>query len=475
MIKLRPYQQEIARAILASAEGRAGLTFSVEIARQGGKNELSAMLELVLLTLHLESGGTIIKASPTFRPQTVISMERLKQRLDDFGYGDIRRSEMGYIVSLGSARCVFLSAEENANVKGHTADLLLEMDEAQEIGPEKYTREFRPMGSASNCTAVLYGTTWDDASLLEQVKQSNLELAAKDGLRRHFRCDWQEVAKHNDDYRRYVESEKERLGENHPLFLTQYALVPIHGGARLFTSQQVALLRGGHPRRSEREEGKYYIAGIDLAGEEPPTEDYSTRLPRRARDATTIVIAEVSATPDTPLTPAIPAGAVCPPPLRAEAVGPRLNVVELYSWTGAEYSRVFEQTAHLVGEAWDCRRIVVDATGMGEPFASSLRKALGSRVQAFKFTQPSKSELGFNLLAAVNSGRLKLFKGDGSQQYQEMMTGLEKARVHYRPNRSMNFYVDPSEGHDDFLMALALVVEAARDLNPRPARVYQRH
>jgi hypothetical protein len=117
----------------------------------------------------------------------------------------------------------------------------------------------------------------------------------------------------------------------------------------------------------------------------------------------------------------------------------------------------------------------VDATGMGEPFAGSLRKALGSRVQAFKFTQPSKSELGFNLLAAVNSGQLKLFKGDGSQQYQEMMAGLEKARVHYRPNRSMNFYVDPSEGHDDFLMALALVVEAARDLNPRPARVYQRH
>ena len=36
--KLRPYQQEIALAILNSVFGRKGLTFSVEIARQGGKN-----------------------------------------------------------------------------------------------------------------------------------------------------------------------------------------------------------------------------------------------------------------------------------------------------------------------------------------------------------------------------------------------------------------------------------------------------
>jgi hypothetical protein len=34
----------------------------------------------------------------------------------------------------------------------------------------------------------------------------------------------------------------------------------------------------------------------------------------------------------------------------------------------------------------------------------------------------------------------------------------------------MNFYVDPSEGHDDYLMSLALTVEAATDARPRTAR-----
>ena len=47
--RLRPYQAEAGRAIVAAAlEGR-GLTFTVVMARQAGKNELSAVLELFLL------------------------------------------------------------------------------------------------------------------------------------------------------------------------------------------------------------------------------------------------------------------------------------------------------------------------------------------------------------------------------------------------------------------------------------------
>jgi hypothetical protein len=50
------------------------------------------------------------------------------------------------------------------------------------------------------------------------------------------------------------------------------------------------------------------------------------------------------------------------------------------------------------------------------------------------------------------------------------MWELEKARSQYRSNQTMNFYVDPSDGHDDFLMSLALTVEAARDFQPRIAK-----
>jgi hypothetical protein len=42
MPPLRPYQIEAARAVLTSVFERRGDSISIEIARQGGKNELSA-------------------------------------------------------------------------------------------------------------------------------------------------------------------------------------------------------------------------------------------------------------------------------------------------------------------------------------------------------------------------------------------------------------------------------------------------
>ncbi len=79
-------------------------------------------------------------------------------------------------------------------------------------------------------------------------------------------------------------------------------------------------------------------------------------------------------------------------------------------------------------------------------------------VVPFLFTQASKSRLGFELLAAINSGRLKMYAPDGSSEFQEFWQEVERARSFFRPNQTMNFLVDPAQGHDDFLMSLALAV-----------------
>ncbi|OGO30064.1 MAG: hypothetical protein A2Z29_06545 [Chloroflexi bacterium RBG_16_56_11] len=452
IMRLRPYQREAANAILDSVFGGKGLTFSIEIARQGGKNELSAQLELLLLTLNMGEAKNLIKCSPTFKPQTVISMIRLKDRLNNAGFEGIWTAEMGYIVRLGNARAIFLSADASASVVGNTAHLLLEIDESQDVSKEKYTKEFKPIGATTNVTTVHYGTAWDDSTLLEEVKQTNLELERRDGVRRHFRYDWEEVARHNPDYLAYVMGEKERLGADHPLFMTQYRLLPIHGGGGFLSAQQRAQLQGDHERMRRCREGQMYVAGIDIAGEKEGGGGEALATGNTKRDSTVVTIGEVE----------------FPPNYEIDRE-PRIKIVEHYCWTGKRHTEVYGQLVDILKNVWRCRRVVVDATGMGEPVSAFLRKALGSRVTPFTFTQKSKSELGFNLLAVVNAGRIKVYKGDGSEEYQEFWQEMEKARSQYRPSQTMNFYVDPAQGHDDFLMSLALAAEAAKNYEVRSA------
>ena len=452
-MKLRPYQEEVGRAVMDSIRRNRGLTFSVEIARQGGKNELSAHLELLLLTLYMAKGGSLVKCSPTFKPQTVISMQRLKDRLDEFLFNGVYRSEMGYIISLGKARAVFLSADESSSVVGHTADILLEIDESQDVSRKKYSREFRPMGSSANATTVHYGTTWDDSSLLEEIKQGNLELEKRDGTRRHFSYDWRAVAECNPAYGRYVEAERQRLGEDHPLFRTQYALLPLAGGGGFLSRQQILLIAGAHPRQRLPLRGVSYVAGMDLAGEQEQQKGEMLMSAKPKLDSTVITIAEL----------------VASQPSAGKVAEPALRVVEQYRWTGTPHPQLYSQMLAVLRK-WQCRKVVVDATGIGQPIASYLRKELGSAIVPFVFTQKSKSDMAFEFLAFVNGGRLKLYRQDSSMEHRQTMFELERARAQYHSNQTMNFYVDPAEGHDDFLMSLALTVTAASGFSPRVAR-----
>ncbi len=451
--RLRSYQCLPGRAIVESVLNRRGLTFTVVMARQAGKNELSAQVELFLLAKNARRPLEGVKCAPTFDPQARISLSRLWSRILDAGLDPLAAREDGHAVRLGRARQLFLSAEPAANVVGHTASLLLEVDEAQDVDREKFDREFRPMAAPANATTVYYGTPWDDTTLLEQAVETNLELERRDGVRRHFQFDWTAVAELNPKYGRYVEGERARLGENHPLFLTQYALKTVSGG-RLFSAGQRAQLQGAHPRLSAAAQGESYVAGLDVGGQELDGPAVAGRG-ARGHDLTVLTI-----------------GRVVAPASDALVQEPRLEVVEHLAVAGEKHDELFARLVDVLGRVWRVRRVAVDATGLGETLARLLARALGpSVVRPVRFTAESKSRLGYNLLAAVNGGRLKMYAADGSPEYAEFRRQVELARAAYRPSQTMNFFVDASSGHDDYLMSLALAVEAARDLErPRVAR-----
>jgi hypothetical protein len=420
------------------------------LGRQMGKNETSAHLEAYLLALHGRRGGTIVKAAPSFRPQLVTSILRLTSAL---AANPITRgrwsSQLGYMVRLGGACVTFLSADRRSNVVGGTADLLLEIDEAQDVDPAKYDREFRPMVSSTNATTVLYGTAWNEDSLLQRQREVNMARERRTGERLHFEFDWHALAAINPAYRAFVESEIARLGADHPTIATQYLLRPLADSGRLFSEGQRAAIRGTHDRERDPRPGCLYVAGIDLAGEDEQAEDALARALAPRRDSTVVTIAELD---------------------RSGPGLPWVRVVDHVWWTGRDQVWQYERLIEL-WERWGFARTCVDASGIGAGIAAFLEARYAHRVEGFVFTAPSKSKLAYTMLGMANSGKLSVYAQDGSPEAHELWSELRACRYWLRAHEQMAWGVPPVDGHDDFVASLALCCRAAESMVPEPAGV----
>jgi hypothetical protein len=416
------------------------------MSRQAGKNELSGQLEAYLLNLFRRQGGQIVKASPTFKPQTVNAILRLVDRLDnDWNRGRYRRRE-GYIVELGRARCLFFSAAPSASVVGATADLLLEGDEAQDIGADKWDKDFCPMGASTNATTVLWGTAWTSDTLLARTIDHLQRQQRRDGRRRVFRYDADRVGAEVPAYARYVAAEVARLGRDHPLIKTQYYLEEIDAQGGLFPPLRRALMRGDHPRQHEPTPGCRYGLLIDVAGEEEQEGDALARalLQNKRRDATALTVVQV----------AVEHGQL-----------PRYRTVDRKLWLGTRHTALYGQIVALARH-WRAVWVVVDATGVGAGLSSFLRKALGDRVIPVVFSGKTKSDLGWDFLGIVETGRYRDYVDDAAPETRQFWHEVEACGYEIRrgPGQTMRWGVwEPvaydgliAYGHDDLLISAAL-------------------
>lgn len=385
---LRAYQARVLRGLVRAIASGPAAPLTVMMPRQSGKNEIAAALVAYLLRTHALAGGTVVVCAPTLDPQARISAERLRAALaatDALVPPAGRSRSRGDAVTVGRARAVLLSANPQASVAGHTASIALIADEAQDIDEDWFNRQFRPMAASTGAPTILFGTAWNGRTLLERAAEANRarDAATPLGPRCHHQAGWREVAAVLPAYGAYVEAERERLGASHPLFLSQYELVPGEVAGRLVPRDLLAAIEGGHDPLAAPEPGERYVAGLDFGGEGADA------------DATVLTIA------------------------RLEAAGggglPGCAVVAQREWRGQPYSRVLDDIRALDGV---CRfdRLSADATGLGAPLVAQLRPQVGARLDEVVFTATSKSALGYALLAAARTGRLALPRDDGSPE-----------------------------------------------------------
>ena len=415
-LTLRRYQQEVAKAVTDSVLHKRGMSFVVIFPRQSGKNELQAQIEAFLMARLMHAGAEIVQVSPTWKPQSLNAMRRLERVLRrNLLVKKLWRKEQGYLYRVGEAQIVFLSGHKESNIVGATASTLLSIDEAQEISMDKYDKEIAPMAASTNATIVFWGTAWTSGTLLARERRLAQAAEDADGVRRVFLLDADSVAEEVPAYGEFVRKQVRKLGRSHPLVRTQFYSEEIDGQGGLFPEERRQLMQGTHPPLSAPREGFAYALLVDVAGEDEAVLQTGTEtaLANTKRDSTALTVVEVDLAS-----------------LADEIIqAPTYRVVSRREWVGVRHSTLYARLLNLARQ-WEARYVVVDATGVGAGLASFLARSLGEKVIPFLFTPASKSKLGWDFLAVVETGRYQEYAvspgGGDDGDNREMLARLQK-------------------------------------------------
>jgi hypothetical protein len=447
---LRDYQLEPGRAIAESIRDGLGRQLAVVFSRQSGKDELLAQLLAWLLIDRAERGGTAIVAAPTRRPQVNISRDRLLDRLRRILPDGVRLRDE-YIVEVGMASARFVSAHKSANVRGQTADLLLVANEAQHIDPELWDAVFDPMAASTNATTLFLGTVWDRHGLLARQMRFLEQREAEVGAKLVFKVPWPVVAEALPAYGDRVRARIAQFGEGHPFIRTEYLLEELDGEEGLFHPRRLAAMRGDHPRQRAASPGRRYALLVDVAGEDEHGGGPAAFASLARRDSTALTVVEVD---EAPGRPAI------------------YRVVDRVAWTGAKHVDLHAEIVRLAREVWMAHVVVIDATGIGAGLAGFLKKALADRragpaikVDPFVFTATSKSQLGWDFLGLIDTGRYLEYReeappGSAEARLTEQFWAQLRAVAFDTgdgPGKTLRWSVPDRQGHDDLVMSAALV------------------
>lgn len=400
-LKLREYQVTVARVVAESVIFRQGKSFVVMFPRQSGKNELQAQIETYLLTLLSQIECEIVKVSPTWKPQSLNAMRRLQRVLENnILIQSMWKKESGYIYKIGKARIFFFSGSPEANIVGATAGHLLEVDEAQDVLVSKFDKDIAPMAASTNATRVFWGTAWTSDTLLARELRAAKEAEKRDGLRRVFVLTAEDVAREVPAYGAFVAEQVAKLGRNHPMIRTQFFSEEIDGEGGLFPESRRVLMVGKHEKQVQPGAGKVYAFLIDIAGEEEGAkEGVGEEVANAKRDATALTIVEIDLET-----------------MQDELIkAPTYKVMFRKLWVGIPHTKLYGELLGLA-RLWEVKKLVVDATGVGAGLSSFLERALPGLVIQFRFNAATKSQLGWDFLAVIDSGRYKEYISGDTEQ-----------------------------------------------------------
>jgi hypothetical protein len=256
---LRRYQRPFARRIFESLIIDDGAKITALFARQTGKSETVAnviatsMIMLPLLAraypemLGKFKEGVHVGAFAPVDEQADTLFGRIVSRLTSDSAQEVMNDPEVNASLTGKGRTVYLrfhnsraplqdgkghsyvrktTAHPRATIEGRTYHIIL-IDECQGADDRVVNKSIGPMGAAFNATMIMTGTpTYTKNVFYNQISINKRALTRRGTIRcNHFEVDWREAAKENAYYKRFVEGEMLRLGEDSDEFRLSYRLM----------------------------------------------------------------------------------------------------------------------------------------------------------------------------------------------------------------------------------------------------------
>lgn len=248
-IKLYGYQKPFSRRILHSLIVNDGATLTALFSRQSGKSEtvantvVAAMIMLPRLAKvypellgKFERGLWVGAFAPTDGQTDIIygriisrlTSDHALQFLQDPEIADRLVKVPGKVPTYKLKNCgSFVSrqtAHPKAKIEGRTYHIIL-IDECQDADEVVVNKSIKPMGASTNATTIFIGTpTYTKGVFYRQIQVNKRNSTKRGTYDSHFEADWKEVARWNPNYKKFVEGERLRIGEDSDEFRLSYRL-----------------------------------------------------------------------------------------------------------------------------------------------------------------------------------------------------------------------------------------------------------
>lgn len=244
---LHPYQMPLARRIIESVIINDGEEITALAARQSGKSETIANTVVTLMVLlprlakmypellgKYKDGIWVGMFAPVegqaetlfSRAVTRLTSERALEILNDTEIDDSVGKVAGVTRQIklknSGSTMTMMTANPRAKIESKSFHLIV-IDECQEADDFVVSKSISPMLAYYSGTMVKTGTpTTHKNNFYRSIQLNKRRQTVPRARQNHFEWDWKDVAKVQDNYRRFIKKEFLRLGEDSDEFQMSY-------------------------------------------------------------------------------------------------------------------------------------------------------------------------------------------------------------------------------------------------------------